>query len=914
MKKSRTFLSLLTLLTLMLSVVPAELSLAADPALPAPIQRVFDRTDKAVLESRPGAFWVWGPRVQDSTEDYKESPGGKRQVYYFEKGRLEVTDPAKNPADKYFVTSGLLLREMITGKQQNGDNTYLERDPANVPLAGDLAPGVADSPTYASLLNLVSFDGSWKSDNLTGQPVTKQLGLGGAVTTRTDLAKDVVYARYYGETGHNVAKPFDDFMNKKGTVFENGRYVDNQALFDPIYVFGYPIAEPYWAHVTVAGKEKYVLVQAFERRLLTYTPDNTDLYKVELGNLGLAYVQWRYKTAPAPFNNADPDYQRPVETDAFKLINNVGSNMQKLSAVKRLYKSGDRILGTEQYQAPDKARILEAGTYRGQAATYETIYVGKRAYVRAFNNSGSTDWYFVDLSQAYSWPVGFREFRTYNLNDWTLDWKLGGQDKPGNDVTRFLTVGFTDIDGSKVTRNRLVSEKNNLLLTSFIDTVQPNNAKSSVAYEYSEYNVPNAINAPAGALPLSANQSEPLDAAAIASGLSQVEANLPFSYSQAQSPDGVLVKFKPGYYALNTSFSSSYGSISLAQGWENTPSDMPALFKLNGTNLDAMLESLQADPRVEYAEPNYRRQKFVTQVNDPNSVDQYYLKAVKAPRAWDFGTGSKGVTVAVIDSGVDLENPDLKGNIADVYNSEKNNKDMNDIEGHGSWTAGIIGALGNNKVYGSGIAWNTKIIAIKADADDSPGSFTDSSLVKAIRYATDNGAKIINMSLGGTRDTKAMRDAVAYATDRGVLVIVSSGNGGSDVPNYPASYPKVISVGATGYLGQPTAFTSYGSKVILAAPGVHICNTVRVGQFSCPDGTSASAPVVTGAAALIMGINPTLSADQVKAILIASATPPPGKQSGERDDKYGYGIVNIATAARMAAANQFPALPANLPQ
>lgn len=892
MKKIRSLLALLFALTLALSVLPAS-AFAAPAPLPAPVQKIYDRTDKGVLEGRPGSSWVWGPRVQDSTEDYKESPNGKRQVYYFEKGRLEITNPAANPNDKYYVTSGLLLREMITGKVQLGDATLEDRGPANVVLAGDFAPGVSDSPTYASMLNLVSFDGAWKSNDLTGQPVTKLLGLGGTVTTRTDLAQGVVYAQYYKETGHNVAKPFVDFMNKKGTVYENGKYVNNQPLFDPLYVFGYPIAEPYWAHVTVAGKEQYVLVQAFERRLLTYTPTNPEAYKVELGNLGLAYVQWRYKSAPAVFTNADPDYARPAETDGFKLLNAVNGNMQKLNAVKRTVTSGNRVLDTEQYQAPDKARQLQAVTYQGQPGTLETIIVGSRVYQRLLAPKSSGKWFYQDLDTPFSWPAGFRDFRTYSLNDWNLDWKATPPANSGSDVVRSLVTNFVDIDGSKVTRNRVVSAKNNLALAMITDTVLPDNTKVTQSFAYSDFNVPNNIVAPSGASPFASSAE-----------VSQFKAQ----------PSGVLVKFKESYQTLRTGFAQNYSNLSLAQGWDNLSSDMPVLFKLNGADLDSTLASLRADPRVEYAEPDYVRHSFITQVNDPASGDQYYLKAIHAPRAWDFGTGSKAVTVAVIDSGADLNNPDLKGNIADTFNSDLDNTDVSDAEGHGSWTSGIIGALGNNNIYGSGLAWNAKIMVVRADSDDSPGSFTDSSLVKALHYATDKGARIINMSLGGTQDTKALREAVAYATDRGVLVIASSGNGGDNVPNYPASYPKVISVGATGWLGQPASFSSYNSKVILSAPGVHICNTVRAAQFACLDGTSASAPVVTGVATLVMSINPTLSADQVKAILIASATPVPGKQPGQRDDKYGYGIVDAATAARMAAANQFPGLPGDIPQ
>ncbi|HEX2913359.1 MAG TPA: S8 family serine peptidase [Chloroflexia bacterium] len=926
MKKVHSLVATVLVLVLALAIFPGS-TLAADnlAPLPAPVQRIYDRTDKAVLENRPGSFWVWGPRVQDSTEDYVESPGGKRQVYYFEKGRLEITDPAKNPNDKYYATSGLLLREMITGQEQVGNAALINRGPANVPLAGDLTPGIADSPTYASLTNLVSFDGSWRSNDLTGQPVAHTLALGGAVSTNAELAQGVTYAMYYKETGHNVAKPFMDFMNQKGTVYENGRYVANQPLFDPLYVFGYPIAEPYWTHVTVAGKAQWVLVQAFERRLLTYTPSNPDPYKVELGNLGLAYVQWRYKTDIKPFYDTDPDYQRPTETLGFQLYNGINGNMQSLTALKRAKAVNGKIVSQEQYQAPDKARYLDATTYRGQPATVETIIVASRTYQRLIVGNQTSNWFYQDTPSPFTWPQNFPAFQIVSLNDQSLDWQAGTSTKTATDITRPLFVNFTEIDGSKYTVGRLISEMNGVILNSTVDVTTPEGAKLTQTTGYSDFNVPNNIVAPPNAIKASSNANQALS---LKEALSQpISGNRSFdSYlraemsdrqavvSQAAASNGVLVKFKNGYQSSQAAMLQSNGTLSLAQGWSNPSNGSPVLFNTNSSDLSATLDLLKSDPAVEYAVPNYVRHSAITTFNDPGEGSQYYLNAVKVPRAWDVSTGSKGITVAVIDSGIDLENPDLKGNIAETYNSQKGGTDVTDVEGHGSWTGGIIGAIGNNNVYGTGIAWNTRILAIKADEEDQPGSFSDASVIKALHYATDHGARVINMSLGGPEDSPALRDAVAYATNKGVVVVVASGNAGNSVPEYPASYPKVISVGATGLLGQPAAFSSYGSHIILSAPGVRICNTVRAGQFACPDGTSASAPIVSAAAGLILSVNPNLTADQVKAILIASATPAPGKQVGQRDDKYGYGMVNIGVALRMAATNQFPTLPGDLPQ
>ena len=487
MRKFQAYSVLILLLGLTLAALPAANSQAADP-LPAPLQRLYDRTDRAVLEGRPGAFWVWGPRVQDSQEEYKESPGGKRQVFYFEKGRLEITNPAKDPADKYYATSGLLLREMITGQEQIGDAVTVDHGPAQVPLAGDLTPGVKDSPTYASLINLVSFDGSWKSNDLTGQPVVMTLGLGGAVAVRPELAQGVTYGQYYAQTGHNVARPFVDFMNKKGSVYQNGGYVTDQPLFDPLYVFGLPISEAYWTHVTVGGKEQNVLVQAFERRLLTYTPSNPDPYKVELGNLGLAYVQWRYKTAPVATNNTDPDYTRPGETDGFKLYNSVYSNMQKLTAVKRVISANGKLVSQRQYQAPDRAFLQDATTYKGQAATLETILIAKRQFQRLIVGSQSSPWYFKDFGTAFSWPVNYPTFRTYSLNDWSLNWTAAGPTAVKGEPVHPLNVTYTDLDGTVYDQSRLVSDKSGLLVGVGIAATLPTNTKLSQSEAYTDFN------------------------------------------------------------------------------------------------------------------------------------------------------------------------------------------------------------------------------------------------------------------------------------------------------------------------------------------------------------------------------------------------------------------------------------------
>lgn len=924
----KTHYTVVLFLALSLALQTFGTAVAADelPPLPAPIQTLTQRTDRALQEGRAGAIWVWGPRVQDNIEDYKEAKEGKRSVYYFEKGRLEITDPAKDTADPYYTTSGLLLREMITGKVQLGNDTFIQRESATVPLAGDIPARIPDAPTYASLFNLVSFDGTWKSDDFTNKAVVLTLKGGGQVTAQPDLANlGVTYAQYVKETGHNIAKPFVEFFAKRGDVYANGKY-SQQQLFDPLYVFGYPISEPYWTNVTLGGTPTQVLVQAFERRLLTYTPGNADQFKVEFGNLGLAYAQWRYKTPVAEIDPAaDPAYNYPAESDGFKLFNASNDNMRALTSVKRVVIQNGKQTATQEFQAPNRAHALEATVYRGQPATLETIVVGSRVFQRLRQGNQSSAWYYEDLAAPYSWPAGFTAFRPVSLNDWTHDFKLADTRKVANDNILPLVADYYEIDGSTVHDVREVSEKNGVLLNVTSETKLPEGIQLSVALNYRDYNVPNKIEAPANAQPLGVSNAG--DTGLYNFGEVRYEFGsrgqqnslgtelLGYQRIHDYQANGILVRFKDGLsnYATSSSFQQTYAGLKIAAGWENSVGDLPVLFRAQASEMRLTLDKLRNDPRVEYAEPNYKRESFITSFNDPQNADQYYLNVIKTARAWDYSTGSKNVTVAVIDSGIDTEHPDLKGNIAETYNSNKNSQDVTDVVGHGSWTGGIIGAIGNNGVFGSGIAWNSRLLVIRGDNDDD-GSFSDASVIQAVRYATDKNVRVINLSLGGNQDSKALRDGIAYATKRGVLVVASSGNSGTSQLKYPASYPGVISVGATGLLNQPASFSSYGTNVILSAPGVRICNTVRAGQFACPDGTSASAPIVSAAAALLFAVNPSLSADQVKAILIASASPAPGKGVGQRDEKYGYGIINVAAALQMAATNRLPALPTDIPQ
>ena len=244
---------------------------------------VWARTDRPVLEGRVSQSWIWGFPLTGGR--YERYGGGERLVQYFDKGRMEVNDPTADRSSPWFVTSGLLTRELITGQLQLGPDQFEKRAPATIPIAGDVDD--PNAPTYATFAGLLN-----RPPRTVGEEITEVVDRSGRVGPGGPGG--VVAAYFVPETGHTIAAPFWDFLNSTGTVMQDGR-LRQAKLFDPtFFVTGLPITEAYWARVRVSGQERWVLIQAFERRVLTYTPDNPPGWQVEMGNIGLHYYAWRY--------------------------------------------------------------------------------------------------------------------------------------------------------------------------------------------------------------------------------------------------------------------------------------------------------------------------------------------------------------------------------------------------------------------------------------------------------------------------------------------------------------------------------------------------------------------------------------------------------------------------------------------
>lgn len=289
----------------------------AKPEIGSEFKRLWDRQDLPVQQQLTDRSWTWGPTVsQVLLEELVQGVNGQRRVQYFEKSRMEVNDPNADPNSLWFITNGLLPIEMMTGKIQTGydfGREFKMRGPARISVIGD--PG--NYPTYADLLPIYENPGHLDPTSL-NKPVTRLLNADGSVTEFNDYTSDANTLLVLGENGHGVAQAFHNFMNQDGVVYEGGQLVRRAIYSPPIFVFGKPVTKPYWVKAKVGGSEKPILFQVFERRVLTYNPANPMAFRVEMGNVGLHYYEWRYGSnqpatptntpAPQPTDTPKPAY------------------------------------------------------------------------------------------------------------------------------------------------------------------------------------------------------------------------------------------------------------------------------------------------------------------------------------------------------------------------------------------------------------------------------------------------------------------------------------------------------------------------------------------------------------------------------------------------------------------------------
>jgi sortase (surface protein transpeptidase) len=228
-------------------------------------------------------------------------------VQYFDKARMEINNPALAPSDKWFVTNGLLTVELISGRMQLGDDKFENRKPATINIASD--PDDNSAPTYSSFGTVSNTSAGEKrqADKSKDGYATGRINRQGEV--RDDASKRISEAKiaYFEKaTGHNVPKVFWDFLNSTGPVHQ-GVNNTNKALLDPwVFAMGLPISDAYWGNVKIEGKSQDVLIQAFERRVLTYAPGLPQGWQVQMGNIGQHYFEWRYGGSGGPQKQTKP--------------------------------------------------------------------------------------------------------------------------------------------------------------------------------------------------------------------------------------------------------------------------------------------------------------------------------------------------------------------------------------------------------------------------------------------------------------------------------------------------------------------------------------------------------------------------------------------------------------------------------
>lgn len=355
----------------------------------------------------------------------------------------------------------------------------------------------------------------------------------------------------------------------------------------------------------------------------------------------------------------------------------------------------------------------------------------------------------------------------------------------------------------------------------------------------------------------------------------------------------ILVKAKPG---LGASHMAEIAKEQSGQARRLTADGLYVIELPANASERAAVARLSRNKHLEFAELD-REVPVASTANDPYFGSAWHLGQIKATTAWDVSQGN-GVTVAVIDTGVDGTHPDLSSKLVPGWNFWDNNSNASDVWGHGTGVAGAVAAATNNALGVAAVSGQARIMPIRAT--DTSGVGYISLIAQGINWAADNGAKVINLSFDRLWTFSAVVSAAQYAKSKGSLVVIAASNNAMDEgASQPAS---MIPVSATDRNDALTTFSSWGNHVAVAAPGVDIWSTTRGGGYGAWWGTSVASPVTAGVVALMWAANPSLSNNQIESLLYSTTT---DLGAAGRDKYFGHGRVDAnaaVTAARNATA------------
>ncbi|HET8894286.1 MAG TPA: S8 family serine peptidase [Gaiellaceae bacterium] len=349
---------------------------------------------------------------------------------------------------------------------------------------------------------------------------------------------------------------------------------------------------------------------------------------------------------------------------------------------------------------------------------------------------------------------------------------------------------------------------------------------------------------------------------------SDLQAAPPVAFSSTKPtylPGVLLVRFKSGVsYRRGESLLAGLG----AQTQVRIPQLRTRIVSVDAADRNRVLARLRASRLVADAHLDELLHTSGVMLNDTFFSRQWGLKLAGFTTAWAKTHGTRPVVVAVLDTGVNASAPDLAGVVhsgADLVNGDGSAADDN---GHGTAVAGVIAALGNNGIGGAGVCWKCSILPIKVMGADGNGDLA--TVAAGIVRATDMGAKVIDLSLGGPAGEPTLQQAVAYAASKGVLVVAAAGNSGLATPFYPANYPGVISVGGTDPRDSLYGWSEHGPWVRVSAPGCNVAPLLHggYGEFC---GTSSATPMVAGLAGYLLSVRPTATPVQLVAVIEKTA-------------------------------------------